>query len=407
MTAYVFLSLALVGVISSTVFLGLALAGVARFGRTRRSLHGHSTYAPSASIFKPLHGMEPQLERNLASFFEQEYSGEHEILFCARSESDPAWQLAREIAARFPAVPARFITSGEPRYVNAKVWSLEQMLVVAKHELLVVTDSDVEVGRDYLRRVLAPFAQPRVGCVTCLYRGKPTGGLWSRLEGLGMSVEMTSGVLIANLLEGMKFALGPTMVCRREAMAQIGGFGVFADYCSDDFLLGNLIAARGWEVVLSDYVIDHVIQNRSFAHSIAHQVRWMRSTRFSRPKGHFGTGLTFAVPFGLLACFVATFSGHKRVGIFLLAWTIVTRIFQSVVVGGGVVRDRRAVTWAWLYPLRDLMGLGFWAASYLSAKIVWRDQVYRLVKDGRMVSPETAATSARDSCEQAGASSDL
>ena len=381
--------IACVGVCSSTVFLGLALVGTAHARKQWRELETLQGHFPAVSVLKPLHGMEPQLERNLESFFAQEYAGEFELLFCARVEGDAGLTLARELGARYPRVRARYLVAGETPFTNAKVWSLAQMEEAAAHEVLVVTDSDVEVGRDYLRRLVQPFVDAQVGCVTCLYRGKPTGGLWSRLEGLGMSVEMTSGVVIANLLEGMRFALGPTMAMRREAVEQFGGFRVLGDFCSDDFLVGNWIAARGWRVVLSDYVIDHVIQNRSFADSIRHQTRWMRSTRFSRPKGHLGTGLTFAVPFGFLALACGVATGRPVLGLALFAWAVLSRVLQAAAVGWGMVRDKRAVSGAWMYPLRDLMGFYFWAASYASSRIVWRDQVYRLVEEGRMVLEES------------------
>jgi ceramide glucosyltransferase len=329
--------------------------------------------------------MEPQLERNLESFFEQTYAGEFELIFCAKDENDAALQLAKRVSVRFPGVQARFVVAGETSYTNAKVWSLQQIAYLARHDLLIVSDSDVEVGSDYVSSVVAPFADLEVGCVTCLYRGKPTGGIWSRLEGLGMSVEMTSGVVTANLLEGMKFALGPTMSVRKEALEQIGGFQAFADYCSDDFLLGNRIAEKGWRVVLSNYVIDHVIQNRSFSDSVRHQVRWMKSTRFSRPKGHFGTGLTFAMPFGILAAIVGAAMQHASLGFALLAWAVLGRMLQSASVGWLMVRDKRAVVDAWLYPLRDLMGFFFWAASYGNSEILWRGQTYTLTEDGKMI----------------------
>jgi ceramide glucosyltransferase len=385
--AHLFFLIGVVGTLSSTVFLGLAFTGAAKFCRERRLKRRHSHF-PAVSLLKPLHGMEPQLERNLESFFEQDFPAPFQLLFCARSNEDEGLRLARAVAARCPHVDATFVLAGDPPYTNAKVWSLQQMEKVAKYDLLLVSDSDVEVGPDYLSAVLTPFADPQVGCVTCLYRGKPTGGLPSRLEGLGMSVEMTSGVLIANLLEGMKFALGPTMIVRREALAQIGGFAAFADYCSDDFLLGNWVAERGWTVVLSDYIIDHVILNRSWADSLRHQVRWMKSTRFSRPKGHFGTGLTFAVPYGILSLAAAYALGIPRWGWALFTWSIASRILQSAIIGWFVVRDRRAVTSSWLYPVRDFMGFFFWAASYANSKILWRGQSYTLVRDGKMVRDE-------------------
>lgn len=386
MISHILFLVALVGTISSTVFLGLALAGVVRFARARRSSRsGSLAFQPAVSILKPLHGMEAQLELNLESFFEQDYSGAYELLFCARSEADEGLRLARKVAAKYPQVKARFIISGEPSYVSGKVWSLEKMGHIAAYDIFVISDSDVEVTSDYLRSVVAPFAEPRVGCVTCLYRGKPTGGLWSRLEALGMSVEMTSGVLIANMLEGMKFALGPTMAVRREALDQIGGFKALSDFASDDFVIGNWIASKGWTVILSDHIIDHIVLNRSFLKSVSHQIRWMKSTRFSRPKGHFGTGLTFAMPFGALAVLSGLAMGHPKWGLALLAWAYVGRVLQSILIGWTVVRDRRAIVWAWAYPLRDAMGFFFWLASYLNSEIIWRGEVYTLVEEGRMV----------------------
>ena len=387
MISHILLASALIGTISATVFLGLALLGVRKFALARKDLQrNYGKFQPPVSILKPLHGMEPQLERNIESFFDQDYSGRFELLFCARSEADEGLILARRVAERHPNVTARFVTAGEPPYTNAKVWSLEKMGELAAYPILIVTDSDVEVGRDYLQAVVAPFANQVVGCVTCLYRGKPTGGFWSRLEGLGMSVEMTSGVVTANLLEGMKFALGPTMAVRREALDQTGGFRALKDFASDDFVLGNKIAGNGLSVVLSGYVVDHVIVNRSFWDSMRHQVRWMKSTRFSRPKGHLGTGLTFAMPFGLLG--LAAAGVHSWWGWGLLLWAYFSRVLQSAVVGWVVVRDRRAITWSWAYPLRDLMGFIFWFFSYLGAEIVWRGERYRLVKDGCMVAVE-------------------
>src|SRR5207253_685229 len=161
-------------------------------------------------------------------------------------------------------------------------------------------DSDVFVAPNYLREVAPPLTDAKLGVVTCLYRGLPVGGLWARLEALGMSVEMTSGVLIANMLEGMKFALGPTMATRKDVIEKIGGIAQLGDYCADDYVIGNLADAAGYENALSSHVIDHVVLSHDWTNSWGHQVRWMKSTRYSRPKGHFGSGLTFAAPFGIL-----------------------------------------------------------------------------------------------------------
>jgi len=225
---------------------------------------------------------------------------------------------------------------------------------------------------------------PKNGMVTCLYRGLPTGSLWSKLEALGMSVEMTAGAIVANLVEGMRFALGPTMAIRRDALDAIGGFEPLADFCSDDYVLGRRVAESGRNVVMSHHVIDHVVINRNFAGSMQHQIRWMKSTRCSRHAGHAGTALTFSVPFGLLALVAAGAMDRWNLGLALLGLSVLNRVLLALVAGWGVVRDRRSVRYAWLYPLRDVMGFAFWCASYTGRTIVWRGQWYRLMGCGRM-----------------------
>ena len=264
------------------------------------------------------------------------------------------------------------------------------MAEVATHDIWVVSDSDVRVGEEYLRRIMLPFADPNVGCATCLYRGKVAErGLWSRLEAVGMTVEMSSGVSVVNMMEPMRFALGPTMIARRDCVAEIGGFAAMADYCADDFVLGNWIEAKGHKVVLSTYAIDHMVLYAGFMDSIKHQVRWMKSTRFSRPKGHFGTCMTFAVPFGIMAWGGAMLLGRPILAWSALAFSILGRSLQAWVMSRFVVRKRRSWPTMILFPIRDLMGMLFWALSYTGNQILWRGELYDLLEGGRMVkSPE-------------------
>ncbi len=335
----------------------------------------------------------------------------YEILFCARRLDDAGLQVAAKVAAKYPHVPARIVTSGEPWAANAKVCSLVKMAEVAAYEIWVISDSDVRVGPDYLQAVVSPFRDEAVGAVTCLYRGvaaedEPAGAgsaeaepaghagpmhaggkahvLWSRLEAVGMSIEMSSGVLVANLLEGMQFVLGPTMAVRRECVDAMGGLGVMGQYCADDFVLGSRVAAQGRKVVLSGYAIDHIVLNESFVDSVKHQVRWMKSTRMSRPKGHFGTSLTFGMPFGLLALTGACLLGMPWLGVGAFAFSVLGRMAESLVVGRYVVQERALWRTALLFPVRDLMGFLFWARSYTSRKIVWRGELYELGPEGVM-----------------------
>ena len=390
---HVLLALAVFGLITSTVFAGLALTAVPGYLRERRlalaALEARPGFTPPLTLLKPVHGDEPNLDAHLATFFEQDYP-EYEILFCARSTQDAGLETARRVAARYPRIPVKFLsTGGQPDFINAKVASLERMEAAAAHEILVISDSDVRVTHDYLRAVALPFADQRVGAMCCLYRGVAAeGGLWARLEAVGMSVEMTAGVLVARSMEGMQFVLGPTMAFRRETIRRVGGFCVTADYCADDFVLGNETFKLGQAVVLSHHAIDHMVINSSFVSSLKHQVRWMKSTRFSRPKGHFGTALTFSLPFGLLAWAVAVAMGHPWGGLALFGWSVATRLALSIAVGRLVVRDPSWFGLLVLYPLRDLMGFGFWVASYLGSRILWRGRVFQLLPGGKMRAAE-------------------
>ena len=371
------------GLFTSTIFSGLVIAGVRRFV-SRRKRAEDDAFLPPLSLFKPRHGPEPDLEAHLATFFEQDYP-EYEILFGARVASDAGLEAARRVAARYPSVPVKFVLTGEPWHINAKVCTLELMEKAAAHDIFIISDSDVRVAPNYIREVVAPFADEKVGAVTCLYRGVAERGLWAELEAVGMSIEMTSGVLAAELMEGMQFTLGPTMAARRGCVHEIGGFEVLGPYCADDFVLGNAIAAKEHTVVLSTHVIDHLVLNSDFVDSQKHQVRWMKSTRFSRPKGHFGTSLTFSVPFGVLACVAAVMMHHPAVGLALLAYSVVSRAALALIVGAAVVEERNLFRTAVLYPLRDLLGFFYWAASYGSREIVWRNQIYRLAPGGLML----------------------
>jgi ceramide glucosyltransferase len=389
---YVLLALAILGLITSTGFAAIVLGAVSGYLKERRlalrKMQERPGFTPPLTLLKPLHGAEPGLEADLESFFQQDYP-EFEILFCARSLDDAGLATARRVAARNPEIPVKLLSTGEPGYINAKVASMEAMEAAAAYDILVISDSDVRVTPDYLRAVALPFADPRVGGLTCPYRGVAIeGGLWARLEAVGMSVEMTSGVLAARAMEGMQFVLGPTMAFRRQTIHRMGGFRVTADYCADDFVLGNETYKSGEQVVLSHHAIDHMVINSDFLDSMKHQVRWMKSTRFSRPAGHFATALSFSVPYGLLALAGASALGHMRWGLALLAWSILTREALAVAVGRGVTGDRSWFGLLVLYPSRDLMGFVFWAASYWGSRVLWRGRVFELLPGGKMRAAE-------------------
>lgn len=385
----IFLAIALLGAFSSTVFLAMALIAAVRYRRASAKAAQFASAVPSpalppVTVLKPVHGLEPRLAENLESFFRQDYP-DYEIVFGARAEGNPALRVVEELRRKYPQVKCRVVLSGPPAWPNAKVFSLDKMIASSSNDYFIISDSDVRVQPEFLRSVIPSLLDPQAGLFTCLYRGVPAPSYWSELEALGMSVEMTAGVLVAEMIEGMRFALGPAIGVRRDALEKIGGIGATADYYSDDFVIGNLVWAAGYRVVLSHHAVDHVLVPSSFLRTFGHQIRWMTSTRFSRPWGHLGTGLTFAVPFGLLGFLAAWSLGHFWLGVVLLGLTVGNRLVQSVAIGWGVVRDPRALRSFWLYPCRDLFGFVTWAGSYFNSTFLWRGEVYRFTRGGKII----------------------
>ncbi len=384
---YLLLSPAIVGVISSTVYLLLAVAGMAKFSKEaarqkREAATINASELPAVSVLKPLHGIEVQLERNLESFFLQDYAGEFEVILAVDRSDDAALPIAEKVSARYPHISSRILITGEPMWPNPPAHAFSRMAEIARYDLLVTSDSDVEVDAHYLAEIAPAFRDAAVGMLTCVYRGLSRGGIWSALDASGMSVEMTAGVLAANLLEGMKFGLGPTIAVRRRALDAIGGFKALGHYFSNDFVMGNLIAAQGFRVVLSRHIISHIVPPMSFRKMWQRQVRWATGTKYSRPKGHFGTVFVFAVPYGMLGLLAGLLLRHPALGVDLFCVSVLNRVTEGYLIGWGVARDRECLNKAWLYPLRDLLGFAVWVASYLSRNMRWRDGRFELIEGG-------------------------
>jgi ceramide glucosyltransferase len=382
------LLLALAGSFTSTIYLAMTLVATSRYLSRARAAKQAAEVTPASSlppvtIFKPIHGMEEQLAANLESFFRQDYP-DYEVIFGVRDMDNPAARVAGEIRTRYPRVPSKIIVSGPPAWPNAKVFSLDKMIRASSHLHFIISDSDVRVAPNFLRNTIPPLLDPSVGLVTCMYRGVPASDFWSWLEALGLSVEMSSGVMVADMMEGMRFALGPAMAVRRDAIDAIGGIAAVADYYSDDFELGNRIWSKNYKVVLSHHIVRNVLTSRSPLRTLGDQLRWMKSTRYSRPAGHAGTGLTYAMPFGILGLIAGAALGEWRIGAGLFVLACVNRMIQSVAVGWGVARDPRAIWLCWLYPLRDLFGFVAWILSFASRKFYWRGEMYRFGKGGKI-----------------------
>ena len=331
---------------------------------------------PPISVLKPLAGVDDGLADNLRSFFRQDYPA-FEILFAVRHASDPAVEVVEALRREFSAVPSRLIVTGEPPYPNAKVYSLDRMLAAAAHDLLVMSDSDIRVTPDMLRAIAAEFQDPQLGLATCPYRAVPGPSAWSTLEALGLNTEFLGGVLVARMLDGMKFALGPTIAARKQTLARIGAFDSVKDYLAEDFVMGQLAAAAGYRVILSSYVIEHRIGAQRLAANLRHRLRWNRSTRRSRPWGYIGQVFTNPLPLALLL-WAAAPSWWP-----VAALTALLRAAAGWAVAGAVLRDPLTRRLWWLVPVADLAGFLAWAAGFFGNTIVWRGRSYYLRPDGR------------------------
>ena len=382
---------AAVGSVTSTIYCFMVLAAAFRFGwRKRREQSAPADFLPSLSVLKPLHGTEPGMERNLETFFEQDYP-DFELLFCARFDTDEGLRLARSVGQRYPHVNAQYVTCGDPmpKFHNAKVYSLAKLDSVAANDTYITSDADVRVEKNYLQRMVQTLKDPHVGLASCVYLGTAHehAGFASQLDAVGKSVEMTSGVLVADMIDGTKFALGATMATRRKSFQDVGGFNELGQFYADDFVLGNRLAAQGTGVLLATHIIRLMVQDSPFWLSFRNQLRWMQSTRRSRPWGHLGTGLTFAMPFGFIGLLWGLLSGHPLLGLLWFFAMVVNRWMQAGAILT-VLGDPDRVYSALIYPLRDVLGSILWAASYSGENFYYRGKVYKLKEGGRVESPD-------------------
>jgi ceramide glucosyltransferase len=361
-------------VAGSLVYCVLVVVAARRYLGVRPSALTASP-GPSLSVLKPLAGLDLGLESNLRTFFTQDYPS-FELLLAVRTEDDLAVPVVRRLQAEYAHVASRLLIVGEPPYANAKVWSLAHMTDAAQFDVLVMADSDTRVGPSFLQTIAAEFIDPELGVSTCPYRAVPGASLWSRLEALGMNTEFLSGVIVARMLEGMHFALGPTATARRQALTDIGGWDRLKDYLAEDFVLGNFAAARGWGVILSSYVVEHHIGSQGFAANARHRLRWFRSTRRSRPAGYVGQLFTNPLPLSLLLC------AAKPEWWPVLVATCLVRALAALATAGWILHDRLTLRHWFLVPVQDLLSFAFWIAGFFGNTIVWRGRRYLLMKDG-------------------------
>ncbi len=336
-------------------------------------------YHPPITVLKPVCGLDNDTYENFASFCRQDYP-DYQIIFGVHNAQDPCVTIVKQLIQDFPNIDIQLVISDRIIGANFKVSNLANVEPQAKHSILLLADSDVRVGSDYLRRVILPLQDPAVGVVTCLFR-PVTKGWVANLEALGISTDYLAGVLVANRLQGMTFALGPTIAIRRAALEAIGGFAAIADFLADDFQLGYLPAQAGYKVVLSDYIIEHVITTESLADLFNRQIRWTFCTRVSRPWGYLGLIFTHGIATSFLFLIM---TGETTLGVIGFSITWLTRLAMAWIIGAMFLKDRTVKQLLWLVPLRDLISFGFWCYGFAGNSIQWRGRRMRLLRNGKL-----------------------
>jgi ceramide glucosyltransferase len=368
-------TLAVAGAVSGSAYYALCLWSAARFLQALKAEDKSVRPTQPVSILKPLRGTDPEMYESFRSHCLQDYP-EYELIFGVSDANDPAIQLVQQLKAEFAQRPIRLMACPEKLGSNTKVSNLAQMARQARYEYIIVNDSDIRVESDYLRRVLAPLTDPKVGLVTCIYRGIANATLGSHLESLGISTDFAAGVLVAQTVENeIRFGLGSTLAFRRRDLHAIGGFEALVDYLADDYQIGIRIAALGLKVKLSDVVVDTFLPRYTLRGFFDHQLRWARTVRDSRFWGYVGLGLTFGLPWALLALIFSRGAAWAWV---LLACTAVMRFAVAIVFGKYVLKDRQAMRSLALIPVRDLVAMLVWIVSFAGHRIVWRGEHFSL-----------------------------
>jgi ceramide glucosyltransferase len=335
---------------------------------------------PPISVLKPIRGLDPDAYENFASFCRQDYP-EFEILFAVNDAEDPAAPVVRKLIADFPDRHIRLIVVVERLGANTKVSNLCRLVREARHDLLVITDSDVRVEPGYLQSVAAMFRDPSVGGVTALYRGRDNFEFVAAMDCVGSSAAFCGAALVARELEGLKFMMGSTMATKKERLTEIGGFEAMVDLHSDDYELGRRIAARGRRIELLSEPVWMAFPSQTLGAYLRHELRWAIGIRNIRPGGHFGMLFTHGLPWAFAAACVAP---SAAVGAAYLSAYFVLRFAMAWAVGVWGLRDPVLRRRFWLLPVRDFLSFFVWVASFGMNRIEWRGSSFTLEK-GRMI----------------------
>ncbi len=342
----------------------------------RRATEPAGNYPP-VTLLKPLHGLEPGLYANLAGFCAQAYPSPVQIVFGVDDPADPAVGIVHKLVADFPDHDLTLVINARRHGENRKVSNLINMARQARHEVLVVSDSDIVVGSDYLARIVAALAQPRVGLVTCLYRGTAAAGIWSRLSAAAIDYHFLPNVLVGLRLGLAAPCFGSTIALHSKTLAAIGGFEAVADQLADDYALGALVRGIGQTVAIPNSIVAHVCSEQSAHDLIRHELRWARTIRSIDPAGFAGLAITHALPLALIGLLLG---GINPAGLIVVAALACRFVLQSEVNRAFRLRGE----FFWLGPLRDILSFAIFIVSFFGRGVEWRGHRYGLRADNRL-----------------------
>ena len=346
-------------------------------------------FTPPVSILKPIRGLDPEAYENLASFCRQDYP-HYEIVFCVDSGDEPVTSVLERLKADFTERQIRVLHGSGRVAANDKVAKLARLVSEARHEVVVISDSDVRVRPDYLRQMTAPLRDSKVGAVTCFYTPIRIHTFADHLQTIGMTSDFYPGVLVAWQLDGIKFALGTTIATTRTRLAGFGSYTSIENQPADDLLVGRLIAEQGYEVVLLPYVIETVPDYHSLRALLHKRLRWLVVMRHMRPSGHIGLLLTQGLPWSMAAA--AAHPSAAIAAVYLGAY-FGLRLVLTWTVGVHGLRQPRFWAQMPLIPLWDAAAFVIWLASFLRRSIRWRGADY-YIREGKLV--PVALNSAKD-----------
>jgi ceramide glucosyltransferase len=365
---------------ASIIYLLLALWRVARHRFPAEPAAG--ALLP-VTVLKPICGAEPGLYECLRSFCEQDHP-RTQVIFGLRDPADPAIPIIERVIKEFPGLDLALVIEPRVHGTNLKVSNLINMYAAAKHDIIVVSDSDTLIGRHCLSRVAARFGDPLTGAVTCLYKAAPLGGMASRLGALFINDWFLSSAIVDAGLREVAYCFGPLSAIRREALVAIGGFGRLASQLADDFLLGRLVAAQRWKVRLSECVVDTVVAE-SFGSLLLHELRWARTVKAVKPGEHFLSVVTQPLPLLL----VLLLPHPSLWGMAALALAMGLRMAVHVAVQRRFRPGESLMPW--LLPLRECLCFAVWAWSFLGSHVHWRQRRFAIGEGGRLIALEQRA----------------